>query len=172
QLSAVHEDRIAVRIEIDSRGRCRDLDGAGHRDAGHLEGGSRGVARDPTCGYRDRTGIGPGDRAVRLRVCERDAVVAGTETLDGRGTVDEDGPRGSAIDLDPVAVRIEVDARRRGRDLDVSGCREAGHVEDDRDGLAAGDAHGAGSRPCDGAVGGNAAQYYRVASRAEPGNGR
>src|SRR5438477_7433657 len=48
QLPAIHEDRVAVGIEVDSRGRRRDQDAARHRDARHLERGARGVDRKST----------------------------------------------------------------------------------------------------------------------------
>ena len=129
QLPAIHEDRVAVGIEVDSRGRRRDQDAARHRDARHLERGARGVARDPTRDDMDGAGVVTRDRAIRLGVRECDGVVSCAEALDGRETVVEDGPWGSTIYLNAVTGRIEIDSRRRGRDLDVAGHRDARHLE-------------------------------------------
>src|SRR6266571_7008384 len=126
QGSAIDLDAVAVGIEIDSRRRCRDLDTAGHRDARHLEGRAYGVPLHPTRGHGQRARIVSADAAVARRAGDRDAVAPPAKPLEPRDTVDREGLCRSAVHLDRVPVRVDVDSRRHGRDLDVPGCRRAG----------------------------------------------
>src|SRR2546425_7220669 len=94
-----------------------------------------------------RAGIVSGDRAVSGGAREHDAVVSSYETVDRDDPGPEEQPRGPAIYLHRVAVRIEIDSRGRRGYLDAAGRRPTGHLERRPCGVtrhrARRDAHGA-----------------------------